>query len=801
MAINNQFKYLLCAALVILLLCSPAAAKTGSFIEDKPVSHTDSDWSKTLTGAMAVNFNDLLIDVDTIGEPTTFSFTLPIADWDGSVLSTDSETCWFKIGGSTIGEGTTFFSKTATVVYIVVIADSIDFTGYSGVQYIDVESKDGSNLNMKSKAAALYSTLNAPTYGTVGYFGERVGTSYIKIANHASIEMTTASYYEFENAFEYYNRGVYLTFDMNRTASSSSKIIITSAAGEILNETALSYQTTDLNFNTLDYTNLTWDMSLYTYYGTVINESITFDDVEPQLENTIEWGADSYVVDDTGSYAWSLSDDNWDTVLYSKKASIYQDETLVHEVTLPTQAGTMYYTFEDERSYTVKLRHTSILLPHKTIDLDTVNVNPIGESFIAVTNATVYINSPIGFQFSYGFAPSTAFQTGIEARKLIDGNWIPVNYWSLPGSISGNINATTLYDYTLAITGHHADTPLASEGDYMFWLQDADRGDVANTVIYTVEYKPGTPSQNITTSYLEITSGESYRMISEIVYNYGIDSTNFSTGTNYFEIYNYDFDQTTQSALLSKQIAYEWGTLYPVGVYESSESYYWGGLIALPGNNTMRIRHDDLNGSTVLVYDNFTLSELNTGGYGLKLSAYDACINEMITISVTIPAASNVSIFSPYGVEIITYNMNASGTVIYYFPISGLYTIKLIPDGSVYEEATATIYISDCAEDGIIEPPSGEMDDMYMNLFNAMMLPAFWGMIIFIGFIGGLALKKNASGEALVSGNGLAFIAFGLLNLLSIVGLFAPYTFYIIVSTWIFAGMFFGVGRLLARGE
>jgi hypothetical protein len=521
----------------------------------------------------------------------------------------------------------------------------------------------------------------------------------------------------------------------------------------------------------------------------------------PQAEDTILWGADSYVVDDTGSYSWVLSDSNWDTIWYSKKASIYRDETMVHEVSLPTQTGTGYYTFEEEGTFTVKLRHTSALLPHVTIDTDTTVVTPIGESFIGVTNTTVYVNTPIEFQFSYGFTPSTAFQTGIEARKLIDGNWIPVNYWSLPGSISGNITANILYDYTLAISGHHADTPLSSEGDYMFWLQDANRGDVANTNIYTVEYKPGAPTENISTTYLTITSGESYRMISEIVYNYGIDNTNFTTGTNYFEIYNYDYNQITQSALLNRQTAYEWGTLYPVGVYEPSESYHWGGLVALPGNNSMRIAHHDLNGSTILVYDNFTLSELNPGGYGLKLSTYEACINEMVTISVTIPSSSNVTIFSPYGVEIITYNMNASGTIIYYFPVSGLYTIKLIPNGSIYEEAVASIFISDCADDGIIEPPSGEMDDMYINMFNAMTIPAFWGMIIFIGFIGGLAIKRDKNGDALVSGNGLAFIAFGLLNLLSIIGLFAPYTFYIIVSTWIFAGMFFGVGRYLARGE
>jgi len=628
---------------------------------------------------------------------------------------------------------------------------------------------------------------------------------------HASWSTGAGSYVEYEYRGHFINE-----YNITLSGATASSVITRDGLGQQLSSSKfkLKNSTGSVVYQPSSYSVINsthnHDNGSYYYYLDVENygDVLIYDAISapppPQPEDTIEWGADSYVVDDTGSYSWSLSDDNWDTWLYSKKVSIYRSETLVHEASLANQTGTGYYTFEDEGSYTVKLRHTSFLLPHVTIDTDNVIVSPIGESFISVTNTTVYINTPIGFQFSYGFTPLPvspgvwSSATSIEARKLIDGSWVPVNRWFYPDL--GNVTPNTLYTYTIGITGAYSDSTLVSEGEYIFYLTDLNHGDVASTQFYTVEYQPGDPTDNISTTYLNVV-GDSFLINDPFEFSYGIDNTNFTTGTNYMEVYNYDYGITTQSALLYKQSWYRFGALFPPSDSDPTDSFHLGIIVALPGNNTMLIRHDDINGSTELVHDNFTLSDMNAGGYRLKLSAYEACINDPITIWVTIPTASNLTIYSPTGAEIITYNLNASTTLTYYFPMSGQYNLELISSGSNYAEMVASIHISDCADDSIITPPSGEMDDMYLNLFNAMTLPAFWGMIIFIGFIGGLAMKKDKNGDALVAGNGIIFIAFGLLNLLSIVGLFAPYTFYVIVSTWIFAGMFFGVGKYLARGE
>ena len=87
-----------------------------------------------------------------------------------------------------------------------------------------------------------------------------------------------------------------------------------------------------------------------------------------------------------------------------------------------------------------------------------------------------------------------------------------------------------------------------------------------------------------------------------------------------------------------------------------------------------------------------------------------------------------------------------------------------------------------------IPDDAGEPEAIYNNLLYFMTLPIFWGLILYVGFIGSMA-------RAGVSGAAIGLIAFLLLQLFAVVGLFAPYTIYILVVSWIGAGMFFMIGR------
>ncbi len=92
-----------------------------------------------------------------------------------------------------------------------------------------------------------------------------------------------------------------------------------------------------------------------------------------------------------------------------------------------------------------------------------------------------------------------------------------------------------------------------------------------------------------------------------------------------------------------------------------------------------------------------------------------------------------------------------------------------------------------------IPEDAGEPEAIFNNIFYFMTLPIFWGLILYIGFIAGMAQTD-------VNGTAIGFIAFLLLQLFAVVGLFAPYTIYILVVSWIGAGMFFTIGRKLIYG-
>ena len=87
-----------------------------------------------------------------------------------------------------------------------------------------------------------------------------------------------------------------------------------------------------------------------------------------------------------------------------------------------------------------------------------------------------------------------------------------------------------------------------------------------------------------------------------------------------------------------------------------------------------------------------------------------------------------------------------------------------------------------------IPDDAGEPEAIYNNIIYFMTLPIFWGLILYVGFIGSIA-------RAGVSGAAIGLIAFLLLQLFAVVGLFAPYTIYILVVSWVGAGMFFMIGR------
>lgn len=86
--------------------------------------------------------------------------------------------------------------------------------------------------------------------------------------------------------------------------------------------------------------------------------------------------------------------------------------------------------------------------------------------------------------------------------------------------------------------------------------------------------------------------------------------------------------------------------------------------------------------------------------------------------------------------------------------------------------------------------PSGSsaVSSFGSNLISFMAMPAFWGLFIFIGAIFWVSRSRGASGD-------LGIVAFILANLEAVIGLWSPFTWYILIVSWVIAGIYFTVGR------
>jgi hypothetical protein len=77
------------------------------------------------------------------------------------------------------------------------------------------------------------------------------------------------------------------------------------------------------------------------------------------------------------------------------------------------------------------------------------------------------------------------------------------------------------------------------------------------------------------------------------------------------------------------------------------------------------------------------------------------------------------------------------------------------------------------------------------NIINFLQMPAFWGILIFVFVVIAVAWKAPAA---------VGIVALIISNLEAIIGLWAPYTIYVFIVTWIIAAIFFTLGRDTTTG-
>lgn len=148
-----------------------------------------------------------------------------------------------------------------------------------------------------------------------------------------------------------------------------------------------------------------------------------------------------------------------------------------------------------------------------------------------------------------------------------------------------------------------------------------------------------------------------------------------------------------------------------------------------------------------------------------------------------------------------------SGSYEIYPTIAKQYATQIVDeDGTVYAQVYLWVakggseWRQDPDDGSWIEVPDEPVEEIPTQgtidmVITFLTMPAFWGMIIWVGVVGG-ASQSNA-----VNRSSTGYIAFAFGNILAVVGMFAPYTMYILVILWIGAGVFFKLGKEAAGSE
>lgn len=505
------------------------------------------------------------------------------------------------------------------------------------------------------------------------------------------------------------------------------------------------------------------------YVGVISIDDIIVSSIPPTAESGINWDLEQYTEGDTASYTWMLENSFWQDLLYKYQIQILKDGLEIDTVGV-SQTGTRYQDVDIAGTYEVKLQYSGLWPTNwQSIDGDSVNVIPQVDSYINVpqtapqrTNFTVI--------YLYGSTPSN----GLILMKRLDettGNYETVEFDLLDSDKQGGVT------YTRNMSLH-------STGTYKITLvHDEQVDEIYDVIEITSLYVP--PIETVGNS--SISSDKSTYAIGETIFaQYAVDYTNYTTYNVNMEIYNIDKDIISYSVQTIDQISYISQTIPITNEFFS-------------GDHHLRLTSYDNTGTKVAVLANksITIGLVNDGGFGLSLSKYDVMQLEQFVIKAISPTSANIRVWSvERDVQVGTLmTINGSTYLNYAIPRTGNYEITLSSGGLEITKQYITVhegFVDGEVDEEIEDEVTQSTVDMVINFLS---MPAFWGMIIWVGVVGGASQSKA------VNRSSTGYIAFAFGNILAIVGLFAPYTMYILVILWIGAGVFFKLGKEAAGSE
>ena len=788
MKLKNIF---IISAVLMFCLVNPAFAYSGSgtlwITSTSSLDEIIGD-SGSSTATQKISYIDVN-NVDVIGPIYRIVLVVPNDDFYGSDKPSDWDTVTYKIGAVTIGTGTAGWSSDADNHHIIYFFDSCDFSAFAGAQVITVTGAPvmGVSQGDSHEAGNVYAD-PASADPAWAELNRHSSTWHLRAGSGGNLHSYVYSSYSHQFPYTYSGSlASSLYLNLTKDAVLSNVTVENDGGVTVLYEP--DYTAYDIDLYDWDFDNATWTVTVENSYGRNTSvELVLLGDAEPIGDSTIEWNEESYLEGATGSYDYSISDEIWNgNTYYSIKARLYKDPAgsnvfITQNNIGLLQSATQYVSLEDIGIYQIELVgfDTGLDTVGTVLDSDTVIVGSPTDSFISSNDSVIHPGIAFNLSYLLGFEPDI-FTDSINAKWLDEsGNWVTDDAWFFV-TIDNEPNILHTHPFK-----------IFREGDYIFEIYQSGTGRVAHTPIIKSIITDQTPTLNVT--YSNISIGKTVYYLGERAYgDYQVDNANYSNYTIYLQVYNIEDDFVTTQSLLLDQ-ADSISRLIKGFDYEGYSTDRETLSVKVIGNHKLRLAGVIGNSSVILAEsNNFSVSKTDINGYGLIILDTSVCVNELIDVQIISPTTGYLRIYRESAL-IRTYPFNGSWDLTEKFIVPGLYHFSLFSEDDLYFSQNRDVVVSSCKAEEYI-PPDDQADTIYNNLLDFFMLPIFWGMIIWIGVSGSLFQRSKDSQKS------AAVISFLFLQLLIVIGMFAPFTLYIAVSSWIIMGIFFYVGRQMTMGD
>ena len=462
----------------------------------------------------------------------------------------------------------------------------------------------------------------------------------------------------------------------------------------------------------------------------------------------------SYVVGDNINVEWFIADDPYNNLL-SECEFIVNDEMVAQSIRQNDN-----YTLIKPSIGVKKLQIGCGIFSSTIVAEKSVIVIAESQSYITIQNGTAKAGSLNNFTYKWGFTPSTYRWLNIYKFDVIKNSWVKES----SNSIQLASIANTIYNSSALVK---------SDGKYYAEICDNNRGCPTAKILFNSVYEANTPIYSYGYSNISILNPyATYAQNDWITFNTRIDGINFSSGKS-FSVRLNNPSTTTNKTLQYIHNEYETNNVYLDSAMESGAQ-----KLQLVGTNS--------TGTYILNQTDISISLLDANGFALYADKYNnVCPKESVIITAISPQNSTLTISTA---PIKRYNFTGSKTI----EIKGErdYTASLDTQGN--QNKLISIFVnSSCVLNPVESEVSPSTPQTMNNIVKFLSMPAFWGILIFVFTVIAVAWKAPAA---------VGMVAVIISNLEALIGLWAPYTIYVFIITWIIAAIFFTLGRNSTTG-